>query len=118
MQRYVEKCREIQRNAAVLHHILGAVAHHSLEPRRHSNIPPQPGHHSSLIGDMAVLACVKLCLLHLRVVVEILGDKAIEWFLDMIITNSNDTIVTSTMRSCIKCNALNNQGGTHGSDEL
>ena len=44
---YVEKCREIQRNAAVLHHILGAVAHHSLEPRRHSNIPPQPGHHSS-----------------------------------------------------------------------
>ena len=50
----------------------------------------------SLIGDMAVLACVKLCLLHLRVVVEILGDKAIEWLLDMIITNSNDTIVTST----------------------
>ena len=72
----------------------------------------------SLIGDMAVLACVKLCLLHLRVVVEILGDKALEWFLDMIITNINDTIVTSTMLSCIKCNALNNQGGTHGSDEL
>ena len=39
--------------------------------------------------------------------VEILGDKAIEWLLDMIITNSNDIIVT-----------LNNQGGTHGSDEL
>ena len=62
MQRNVVKCREILRNAAVLHHnwSLGA--------------------------------------------------------LDMIITNSNNTIVTSTMLSCI--NASNHQGGTHGSEEL
>ena len=42
------------------------------------------------IGDMAVLASAKLGLPYLRVVVETLGDKDIERFLDMIITNSND----------------------------
>ena len=49
--------------------------------------------HMLSLGVMAVLAGVKLGLPYLRVVVEILGDKAIEWFLDMIITNSNDIIV-------------------------
>ena len=42
------------------------------------------------IGVMAVLAGVKLGLPYLRVVVDILGDKDIEWFLDMISTNSNN----------------------------
>ena len=50
--------------------------------------------------QLAVIAGVKLVLLYLRVVDEILGDKVIEWFLDMIINNSNNIIVTFTMLSC------------------
>ena len=111
----------MQRNAAVLHQILNDVADHwslGVIAIFHLRLGITAVNHMPSLGDMAVLAGVKLGFPYLRVVVEILGDKAIEWFLDMIITNSNDTIVTSTMLSCIKCNALNNQGGTHGSDEL
>ena len=87
----------MQRNAAVLHQILNDVADHwslGVIAIFHLSLGITAVNHMlSLIGDMAVLACVKLCLLHLRVVVEILGDNAIEWFSDMIITNSNDIIV-------------------------
>ena len=95
-QRNAEKCSEMHKNAAVLHHILGAIADHwclGVIAIFHLRVGITAVHHMLSLGVMAVLAGVKLGLPYLRVVVEILGDKAIEWFLDMIITNSNDIIV-------------------------
>ena len=96
MQRNAVKYSEMQRNAAVLHQILGAVADHwslGVIAIFHLRLGITAVNHMPSLGDMAVLAGVKLGFPYLRVVVEILVDNAIEWFLDMIITNSNDIIV-------------------------
>ena len=82
-QRNAEKCSEMHKNAAVLHHILGAIADHwclGVIAIFHLILSITAVHHMLMLspGVMAVLAGVKLVLLHLRVVVEILGDKVIE----------------------------------------
>ena len=86
----------MQRNSAVLHQILNAVADHwslGVIAIFHLRLGITAVNHMPSLGDMAVPAGVKLGFPYLRVVVEILGDNAIEWFLDMIITNSNNIIV-------------------------
>ena len=135
MQRNAVKCREMQWNivkysemqwnAAVLHQILGAVADHW-------SLGVKAIFHLSL-GIIAVhhmpwrQGSTRRCQARASPPQGSGRDsgwqghrEVIERFLDKIIINSNDVdiIVTSTMLSCIKCNALNNQGGTHGSDEL
>ena len=101
MQRNTEKCSEMQRNAAVLHQILNDVADHwslGVIAIFHLRLGITAVNHMPSLGDMAVLAGVKLGFPYLRVVVEILGDNAIEWFLDMIITNSNNIMVKMIFR--------------------